>query len=103
MAKNTIRKTKIFMDWFEDIKDGLAKKRIDARIKRARKGNFGDVKSVGDGVYEMRFKKLGFRLYYFERGRLLFWLLVGGDKSSQDDDIKLAKEVKLRIERGEPW
>ena len=100
---NTIRKTKIFKEWLEAFKDKLVRKRIETRVKRARKGNFGDVKSVGDGVYEMRFRKLGYRLYYFERGKELYWLLIGGDKSAQDDDIKLAKEIKLKIEKGESW
>jgi putative addiction module killer protein len=58
-------------------------------------------KSVGDGVYEMRFKKLGYRLYYFERGKQFYWLLVGGDKSTQVEDVKLAKAIKLKIDRGE--
>jgi len=49
----------------------------------------------------MRFKKLAYRLYYFERSKQLYWLLVGGDKSTQDADIELAKAIKLRLERGE--
>ena len=97
---NTIEKTLIFMDWF-NAEDRLARKRINTRIKRAEEGNFGDVRTVGDGVYEMRFKKLGYRLYFFQRGKQLYYLLAGGDKSTQVDDIRLAKEVKLRVERGE--
>jgi len=97
---NTLGKTRIFLDWF-DAKDRLARKRINTRIKRAEEGIFGDVRTVGDGVYEMRFKKLGYRLYFFQRAKQLYWMLAGGDKSTQAEDIRLAKEVKLRIERGE--
>lgn len=47
-------------------------------------GNFGDVKPVGDGVYELRIDyRLGYRVYYFQRRREIVLLLIGGDKSSQ--------------------
>jgi putative addiction module killer protein len=101
MTVNTIKKTNIFKGWFESLKDETTKDRIDARIKRAENGNFGDVKSVGGGIYEMRFKKLVYRLYYFESGKQLYWLLAGGDKSTQNADIELAKAVKLKMKRGE--
>ena len=64
------------------------------------RGNLGDVKAVGDGVWEMReFFGPGWRMYYVQRGDVLIVMLGGGDKSSQDEDIAaakvLAKEINL--------
>ena len=69
----------------------MAKRRIQARIDRLALGNRGDCKSVGSPVVEMRLDHgPGYRLYYVERGTLLVILLCGGDKSTQDADIKAA-------------
>jgi len=43
----------------------------------------------------------GYRLYYSKHGKQLYWLLLGGDKSTQADDIELAKAIKIKVERGE--
>jgi len=102
MNKNTLNKTEIFKDWFEALDDRLIQKRINIRIQRAGKGNFGNVKPVGGGVFEMRlYFGSGYRLYYFQHGKQLYWLLMGGDKSTQTDDIELAKAIKIKVERGE--
>ena len=67
---------------------------IDRRIKRAARGDYGDVKAVGDGVSELRFHfGPGYRVYFKEIGGILFLLLAGGDKSTQDRDIDRAKEI----------
>jgi len=71
---------------------------IARRIERAENGLLGDVKSVGDGVSEMRVDiGAGYRVYFTLRGSELIILLAGGDKSTQQADIKraikLAKEV----------
>jgi putative addiction module killer protein len=68
------------------------------RIQRVTIGNFGDVRSVGEGVSELRIDHgPGYRVYLVQRGVEIVVLLCGGDKSSQDTDIvrakKLAKEV----------
>jgi putative addiction module killer protein len=73
--------------------------RIDERIERLANGNPGDVKSVGEGVSEMRIDYgRGYRLYLVRRGDAPIMLLCGGDKSSQQRDIgkaiKLAKGTK---------
>ena len=66
---------------------------IRNRLDRVEKGNFGDVKSLGDGVYELRFhQRGGFRIYYGLDGKTVVLLLLGGDKSTQAKDIKLAKK-----------
>lgn len=74
--------------------------RIVDRLKRASNGNFGDWKSAGGGVFEMRIDYgPGHRVYYFQRGKQLVILLCGGDKRTQDADIAEAKRLKEEIER----
>ncbi|MEJ2408499.1 MAG: type II toxin-antitoxin system RelE/ParE family toxin, partial [Novosphingobium sp.] len=74
--------------------------RIADRLKRASNGNFGDHKSVQDGVFEMRIDYgPGYRVYYFRRGKELVILLCGGDKRTQKADIAQAKRLKAEIER----
>ncbi len=74
--------------------------RLVARLRKATQGNLGDVKPVGEGVWEMReFFGPGWRMYYVQRGEVLVVMLGGGEKSSQQKDIPaaqaLAKEIDL--------
>jgi putative addiction module killer protein len=65
---------------------------VDSRLTRIRDGNFGDHKSVGEGVFELRIpKEPGLRVYYGLDGEDLVVLLGAGDKSTQHRDIKEAK------------
>jgi putative addiction module killer protein len=81
-----------FTQWIDGLRDGTTRKRILARLTRLEQGNFGDCKSVGEGVNELRFFfGSGFRVYFGESGNDLIVLLCGGDKSSQDTDIQQAK------------
>lgn len=71
-----------------------ARVRIAKRIDRISEGNFGDFKSVGDGVSELRFTfGPGYRVYYMQRGNIVVILLCGGDKDSQGKDIERAKAM----------
>ncbi|MHC2103395.1 type II toxin-antitoxin system RelE/ParE family toxin [Methylobacterium sp.] len=80
------------------MRDHRAKARIVARIRAAGFGNFGDVKPVGEGVFEMRISYgPGYRLYYVRRGEVTYLLLNGGDKSSQDRDIQKAKALAKHL------
>jgi putative addiction module killer protein len=86
-----IRKTEVFDEWLCSLKDQIAKRRILARIDRLAMGNAGDSKSAGSPVLEMRIDHgPGYRVYYVQRGDVLVILLCGGDKSTQERDIKSA-------------
>lgn len=82
-----------FNDWLESLRDRQTRARIRARINRVRLGNFGDCKSVGKGVSELRIDYgPGYRVYFGIAGTKLVILLCGGDKSSQSGDIRKAIE-----------
>ncbi len=86
-----IQQTNEYAEWFAALRDRQARARIDARIRRLSLGNPGDVKPVGEGVSELRIDYgPGYRVYFAQRGRTLVVLLAGGDKRTQDRDIKLA-------------
>lgn len=88
----TIRQTSDFADWLQKLRDRNARGRIEVRIRRLTLGNPGDVKSVGDGVSEIRIDYgPGYRLYFSKHGNTVILLLCGGDKSTQPNDIAKAK------------
>ncbi|MEA3390057.1 MAG: type II toxin-antitoxin system RelE/ParE family toxin [Pseudomonadota bacterium] len=92
------QQTPTFAKWFDGLKDSKAKAKIAARIARVQIGLMGDVKSVGDGVSELRINfGPGYRVYFTKRGQQLIILLVGGDKGSQQRDISKAKELAAQI------
>ncbi|MBN6064026.1 type II toxin-antitoxin system RelE/ParE family toxin [Aggregatibacter actinomycetemcomitans] len=96
-----IEQTNIFVKWFKSLKDPLAKISILKRIERAEMGNFGDYKSVGNGIYEMRITTgAGYRVYYAQKGDVIYLLLNGGNKSTQQADIEKAKLIWEEV-RGE--
>ena len=87
-----IRQTKIYVDWFAALRDLRAQARINVRIRRLSLGNPGDVKSVGEGVREMRVDYgPGYRVYFIQREAEFVILLCGGDKGSRAADIGRAK------------
>ena len=89
-----IEKTVLFDQWLKKLKDRQAVLAISMRLTRVALGNLGDAKPVGDGVYELRlFVRPGYRLYYTIKGDSVVLLLVGGDKSSQERDIRKAQEI----------
>lgn len=94
-----IRKTEVFANWFDSLRDRRAKARIQARIDRLELGHFGDVAPVGEGVSELRiFSGPGYRVYFMKRGSVAVILLSGGDKNTQDSDIVKAKEIAKQLE-----
>jgi putative addiction module killer protein len=89
-----IRQTDTYTDWFAALRDRQARARIDIRIRRLSLGNPGDVKPVGEGVSELRIDYgPGYRVYFVQRGKTLVVLLAGGNKRTQDSDIKTALEL----------
>jgi putative addiction module killer protein len=81
-----------FTEWFESIRDSRAQGRIEARLISLEFGNFGDFKSVGSGVFELRIHVgKGYRVYFGEVDNIVVLLLCGGDKSSHQQDIERAK------------
>lgn len=93
-----VRRTTQFIDWLMQLRDIQARARIAKRIDRIAAGNFGDARSVGGGVSELRFTfGPGYRVYYTRRGDVVVILLCGGDKASQAQDIERSKAMAQEI------
>ena len=91
-----VRQTEHFADWLDNLRDGVAVKAIRRRIARVQIGLFGDTKSVGDGVVELRVDHgPGYRVYFVRHGDVVVLLLCGGDKKSQQRDIMRAKALAV--------
>jgi putative addiction module killer protein len=94
-----IRRTAEFNEWLAALRDIAASARIAKRINRLAQGNFGDAKSIGDGVSELRFAfGPGYRVYFTRRDDLVVILLCGGDKDWQSRDIERAKRLAKEME-----
>ena len=89
-----------FTEWLKKLRDLEAKARINLRIRRIElTGNFGDCKPVGRGVSELRIDYgPGYRLYFAKRGEALILLLIGGNKSTQERDVRRAQELEKQYE-----
>lgn len=93
-----VRQTETYAGWFNRLRDENAKARINVRIRRLSLGNLGDVKTVGDGVRELRIDYgPGYRVYFVQRGDTLVILLCGGDKRTQEKDIRTAKHLAQTV------
>ena len=91
-----IRKTELFANWLDSLRDVRARARVQVRIERLAAGNPGDVQPVGEGVSELRIDYgPGYRVYFKKIGSEVLILLAGGDKRTQEADIKTA----LRLAR----
>jgi putative addiction module killer protein len=89
-----IRESSVYKKWIKNLRDERARYRINARIERLKQGNPGDVKPAGEGVSEMRIDYgTGYRVYFKNTGKEIIILLCGGDKATQDEDIKQAKKI----------
>lgn len=93
-----VRQTEVYRKWFTELRDRRARARIDVRIRRLSLGNPGDVKPVGEGVSELRIDYgPGYRVYFVQQGQTLVVLLAGGDKRTQDRDIKMALDLARNL------
>ena len=91
-----VRKTEVYARWLDGLRDTRARARVLVRVERLAAGNPGDVRSVGEGVSELRIHYgPGYRVYFKQQGPAVVILLAGGDKRSQNDDIATA----LRLAR----
>lgn len=96
-----IEKTQEFDKWLKKLNDLKAKAKILFRIQKLEKDeHFGDCKPVGEGISELRinFAK-GYRVYFKEKDGKIIILLIGGDKSTQEKDIKKAKEIWKKLNK----
>ena len=91
----TIVRSETFARWLRRLRDAQARTRINARLRRVETtGNLGDVQSVGNGIAEMRFHfGPGYRVYFIREGAQIIVLLCGGDKDSQEHDIRRAEQI----------
>src|SRR2546426_8289439 len=82
-----------FTEWLDSLRDRRGHEKIRARLNRIRLGNFGDCKSVGEGVEELRIDfGPGYRIYFARRGSMVVILLCGGEKKTQSKDISTARK-----------
>lgn len=89
-----IQQTETYAKWFAGLRDRVARARIDIRIRRLSLGNAEDAKPVGEGISEMRVDHgPGYRVYFIQRGEVVIVLLAGGNKSTQNRDIRNAKAL----------
>lgn len=83
--------TEVYRDWIDALKDSFTRARILVRVDRLVHGNPGQHRALTDGVCELKIDfGPGYRVYYVERAGVLIVLLAGGDKSTQQSDIRTA-------------
>jgi len=94
-----LQQSSSFAKWFASLADAHMKASIQARLFRLQHGAAGDAKSLGKGLFELRLHLAGgIRIYYMQRGKTLIVLLGGGDKSTQERDIKKARIIATEWE-----
>ncbi len=101
-----IKQTDVYARWFRKLKDVQGKARINIALQRCKITGevVGDVKPVGDGVFEMQIHVgPGYRIYYMARGNQIMLLVIGGDKSTQQRDIAKAKQLAAEIIKEGSW
>ena len=89
-----LKQTETFRKWRTKLKDERARVLIASRLDRLAFGHAGDAEPVGEGISELRIHHgPGYRVYFKQRGDTIIVLLCGGDKGSQDKDIKAARRL----------
>lgn len=95
----SVLETETFAEWVDSIRDLSTRIRLRRRLGKAARGNLGDVKSVWQGVWEMReFFGPGWRMYYLKQGSAIIVMLGGGDKSTQERDIEQAQAMAMELQ-----
>ncbi|MES2832752.1 MAG: type II toxin-antitoxin system RelE/ParE family toxin [Pseudomonadota bacterium] len=91
-----------FTKWLSSLRDNVAQARIRVRIRQIESGNFGDCEVIGEGVSELRVHVgAGYRIYFGRHGKAVVLLLMGGDKRTQQADIKQAKKCWAEWKRSQ--
>jgi putative addiction module killer protein len=94
-----IVETPEFQKWIDSIRDISIKIRLTRRLGKAKNGNLGDIKAIGEGLYEMREHfGSGWQMYYTIKGNIIIVMLGGGIKSTQSSDIKAVKKLLKVLE-----
>ena len=94
----TVKRLPEFDTWLDGLRVRETRIRLARRLDKAQRGNLGDIKPVGDGVFEMReFFGPGWRMYFVLRGAVLVVMLGGGDKTSQSRDIAAAQKLATTL------
>lgn len=92
-----------YEEWLNSLSDRKGAAKVRVRIDRVRLGNLGDCRSVGEGVHELRIDYgAGYRIYFAQEGKTIVILLCGGDKRTQNRDIKSAQEYWVDYRRRKP-
>ena len=95
-----IRKTDVYAEWIDNLRDLQGRARILVRVERLASGNPGDVKAISGGVSELRVHVgPGYRVYFTQRGHDIVILLAGGGKSTQPKDIQTALQLAKNLEK----
>jgi len=93
-----VQTTEVYRDWINALKDRIGRARIQMRVDRLAHGNPGQHRNLTDGVSELKVDLgPGYRVYYTEKNGELIVLLAGGDKSSQQRDIKVAMTLAKNL------
>ena len=91
--------TEVYRDWINDLKDRAGRARIQMRVDRLANGNTGQHRNLTHGIAELKIDiGPGYRVYYTERNGELIILLAGGDKSTQQQDIKTATALVSNLQ-----
>jgi len=86
-----VQMTEVYLDWINTLKDRVGRARVQVRVDRLAHGNPGQHRTLTHGVSELKIDVgPGYRVYYTERNGQLIVLIAGGDKSTQQQDIKAA-------------
>ena len=98
----SVQVTDEFKYWLKGLKNLSVKGQILMRVDRAEEGNLGNWKFLREGIFEMKINVgPGYRIYFTKHGQELIILLAGGNKSSQDRDIRLAIDLAKSLKKGD--
>jgi putative addiction module killer protein len=93
-----LKVTTTYLEWINGLKDRSTRARIQMRVDRLLNGNLGSHRKLTSGIVELKIDVgPGYRVYFLEQGKTVTILLVGGDKSTQDDDIALAHRLAKNL------